>query len=194
MGGYSSAYEGELAGLKTGLTSDLPLYEHTRELDCRTLTVQYLVNFGVGFVKGQQYRSRLSEVLPQVGLNKKAEALVWLRDNTFERFHFTKFEKAVEAHLQRPGVWDNKEIPVDVYNESIRLLNTRRFQPAFGCIEEYYEKNLNLLARIDFESISSELKKIRFAKRASKLFNSKAALLELEAKLYSWLEEYKKED
>ncbi len=194
MSGYSPAYEGELEGLKTGLTSGQPLYEHTRKLDCRTLTVHYLVNFGVGFVKGQQYRSRLSEVLPQVELNKKAEALIWLRDKTFERFHFTKFEKAVEAHLQRPGVWSNKQIPVEVYHQSIRFLSTRRLQAAFNCVDEYYKENLNLLARIDFESVSSELKKIRFAKRASKLFNSKAALLELEAKLYSWLEEYKKED
>lgn len=194
MGGYSPGYEGESAGLKLGLSSDLEIWKHTEIRDDKVIHANYYIGFGVGFTKGQQYRSRLRNVSSGSDLIEKSKALIWLSEKTFERFHFTKFEQAVMNHLAQPNAWDTRELPLHIYKRSRDLIETGQLQRAFNRIDEYYEENLNLLSRIALESISSELKNIRFSKRANKLFNSKAALSKVEEELTSWLEKHKQEE
>ena len=158
MGKYAPIIYGEIAGLKKGVSTDLMLREHTKELDNDSLDGEYLVGFGIGFTKGQIIREKLRKTKTDLQFDIKLDLLSKFLEKNDGFPAYSEFHKKVNSYLDNQNNWDESQISENLFKSTIELIDKKLYKRALDNISDYYNDNYFLKAFLEFE----DFKHLRF--------------------------------
>lgn len=161
MGLYAPMIKGEKEGMKIGLDSDLDLWQITKGFDYEKLEGEWLLGYGVGFVKGQCLRNKIRRSTSKVTFSESIRSVL-----VFHEMHcYNIFVSSIDSYIEHIDNWNCKKMTCIVEQEIQALLELNKLQQALHTLADYYKNNFVLNVVFDFDRISKQLKQLRRSKQ-----------------------------
>lgn len=165
MGEYAPIIKGEIEGLKTGLDTDLDLWQLTKNFEYEKLEGEWLVGFGVGFTKGQHLRNLIREKTSLEIFPENISAVLGF----LEMNCYSVFISSIDSYIEHIDHWNYKNLTLTVVQEIQTLLESNKMQQALQTLADYYENNFMLIDLVKFEKIITLLKELRKQKQHKRI-------------------------
>lgn len=165
MGEYAPIIKGEIEGLKTGLNTDLALWQLSQNFEYKKLEGEWLVGFGVGFTKGQRLRNQIRENASLEIFSESIRAVLGF----LEMNCYSIFVSSIDSYIEHIDHWTYKNLTPTVVQEIQTLLESNKMQQALQTLVDYYKKNFMLIDLVKFEKINRRLKELRKQKQHKRI-------------------------
>ncbi len=188
MGEFAPIVYGEMAGFMKGIATDRELWKVSQKMNYSGKNGEYLIGFGVGFTNGQSVRKQLKQKSSAKLFNDNINTLKKLLDKRGIWWYGPLLQK-IDAFIIDIDSWNSKNIPVEIYNETLNCINQKKTQRAVETIRSYYEKNNNLKTILEFEAIVDLLIDCRRKKRKGQIGTDESQKIkkQIEINLIEWL-------